>query len=414
MGNGDWAGPVAFSTISCPIEGQSNGFVALQAVPQVHYAETTCGKGDEFNQPGGANTCQQGSGEDVLYRFQVPANQAPGLYNFHFRSAKAGAIFNFYQDCNEGGACITGTRSWDEGVYGTLLQHQPGRVYYLLVDQAEADQCFDYDWELEPYDTLYNAADNPGSTYYLPVGDTCRPVVNTSCTYNPVFEPLPPCMSDSATLGWFSFIAPPSGNITISTALADSFSVFDTQLALYEPFYWPPGVDSPVLLACDDNSGTACTGCSMLSYGGLIPGFPYRIAVSAGGRQSGKFCLRIEEDLNVIDHNQVSFYQQPGVNGNDWVSIADGTGSVLAAIQPNGNDLGNLSIQTLSLTDVPEIATGAFVAPRMFQLSCDGPACNGTFDPPVKLRLMFADQDLVTLNDSSGLNLAESFNVTRS
>jgi hypothetical protein len=213
-------------------------------------------------------------------------------------------------------------------------------------------------------------------------------------------------MSDSATLGWFSFIAPPSGNITISTAPADSFSVFDTQLALYEPFYWPPGVDSPVLLACDDNSGTACNGCSMLSYGGLSPGFPYRIAVSAGGRQSGKFCLRIEEDLNVVNHNQVSFYQQPGVGGNDWVSIADGTGSVLAAVQPNGNTLGNLSIQTLNLTNVPEIASGAFIVPRIFQISCDGPDCGGTFNPPVDLRLVFSDQDLARFNDSTGLNLS--------
>ena len=405
LGYGEWVGPVTFTTLICPIETQSNNVVSLMAVPQVRFGESTCGQGNEFDQLAGIS-CQAGAGEDVLYRLQAPPGQMDRLFFFHFRTREGGPVFRLIDDCNHGAACLTGTRALDAGVYGFSAWLSPDRIYYLLADHSDPGVCFNFDFEMESPDSLYAVSNDPGQAYPLAVGDTCRQQVNTASTYEPASEPLPGCMSATAALGWFTFTAPPSGNITISTAPVDSFSVFDTQLALYDSFFWPGPTAS--LLACDDDGGPACPGCSMLSYGGLMPGEQYYVGVAAARGQAGKFCLRVEEDLNVVQHDQIAAYQQSGVQGTGWVNFDDGVGGVLGALQPNGNVLGTVTIQTLTLPGVPEIADGAYVVPRTFQISCDGPACGGQFAQPVSLRLVFADSDLQAFNDATGLNFSVS------
>ena len=100
---------------------------------------------------------------------------------------------------------------------------------------------------------------------------------------------------------WYSFEAPPSGCVFISTCFADG--IIDTQIALCtaEDCTDPSTVD---YIAANDDMEAACDGntySSELSYCGLTPGATYYIQTDGYEGELGGFYIQVTEPLSVDD-----------------------------------------------------------------------------------------------------------------
>ncbi len=89
-------------------------------------------------------------------------------------------------------------------------------------------------------------------------------------------------------------------------------------------------------------------------------------------------------------------------SGNEWINIFTNH-QLVASVNPNGNDLGNLSVDFDVLPSIPQ-SNGVSFLPRNFNFSCDGPDCNGAYFPsPVSVKLYYLEQELINYNIETGL-----------
>lgn len=112
---------------------------------------------------------------------------------------------------------------------------------------------------------------------------------------------------------WFSFIAPTSGEVIITTDIAGA-SLIDTEIAVYDA----TGVNCSDLstlgasLGCDQDGGTTINYNSILNQPGLTPGNMYYIQVDMwGGTPNGTFGLEVSEVLSNETFNTDSFVAYP-------------------------------------------------------------------------------------------------------
>ncbi|MBP7822183.1 MAG: hypothetical protein KA010_04620, partial [Saprospiraceae bacterium] len=97
------------------------------------------------------------------------------------------------------------------------------------------------------------------------------------------------------------------------------------------------------------------------------------------------------------------------VNTNTWYKIMS-NGYILAEVNPQSNQLGNVTLRLDDCTFVPTDPNGNFFIPRVFNFDCDGPDCVGGNFPNgnVKVRLYFYQNELTDLNTAGGTNLIPS------
>ncbi|MDX2286450.1 MAG: T9SS type A sorting domain-containing protein [Bacteroidia bacterium] len=171
----------------------------------------------------------------------------------------------------------------------------PGQTYYIQVDgwtNTVGTFCIQV-LEAQPpvppaNDALCNAtlltldADCSG----VPNGTT----VNGTAQAN---EPLPGCFSDAALTRsvWFKFVAPLSGQVSISTDYPIGTNN-DTQVALYQLSGSCTTLSNLSLIACDDDGGAGFL--SLIPSAPVTPGDTFYVQVDGWGTTTGTFCITVD------------------------------------------------------------------------------------------------------------------------
>ncbi|MEL7533990.1 MAG: SprB repeat-containing protein, partial [Bacteroidota bacterium] len=139
-------------------------------------------------------------------------------------------------------------------------------------------------------DTLCNAIP-------LVIGASCNGVANgdNSFATQEVYEPIGTCFSNNLESVWFSFIAPPSGIVSISTDFAIG-SLNDTEIAVFD---LPNGdctdLADLVQIACDQDGGTVVDFNSFINGLNVVAGSTYFVQVSGFQGAEGSFCIVVDE-----------------------------------------------------------------------------------------------------------------------
>ena len=188
-----------------------------------------------------------------------------------------------------------------------------------------------------------------------------------SSAYTETDEPQASCHSGVTYQSmWFTFVAPPSGNVRISTDTETQGAVSNTEIALYaQPSSCSDLTTFGAALACDTNSGVNGDGnLSVIEHTGLTAGDTYYIQVNAfeGGsygievlEQVGDIsseALTINVDDVAIDYNMSSATLSSATNGcsvtalkDAWVKfIAPSSGNVLLELITNNNATAYLEL----------------------------------------------------------------------
>jgi hypothetical protein len=129
-------------------------------------------------------------------------------------------------------------------------------------------------------------------------------------------EPVPSCFSGGINGSvWFSFIAPASGSVDVTTDFAGgSLSDGDTEIAVYDA----TGVTCSDLttlgtsIGCDQDGGTTVNYSSFLSLTGLTAGNTYYIQVDRySGTTAGTFGIQVNTALSSSSFDNASFSAYP-------------------------------------------------------------------------------------------------------
>jgi hypothetical protein len=172
---------------------------------------------------------------------------------------------------------------------------------------------------------------------------------------------------------WFSFNAPASGCVFISTCFADG--IIDTQIALCtaDDCTEPSIVN---YIAANDDMEAACTGnaySSELTYCGLTPGATYYIQADGYEGELGTFYIQVSEQVNVSEENNNAFavYPNPaserlfveGIFAGDEIEIFHLTGQSVyrGSYSRNGIDIAALPAGSYLLRTSGSNTTAAFI-----------------------------------------------------
>ncbi|MEM9984698.1 MAG: hypothetical protein AAF804_06330, partial [Bacteroidota bacterium] len=185
--------------------------------------------------------------------------------------------------------------------------HSPRHLFLLLLSLLASHGL----WAQPSNDDLCSASP-------LTIGATCNglPNADNSASTYQLNEPVASCFNAGAGSGtiWFSFVAPASGKVRISTDIDVSGTNNDTELALYSLTNNDcSDLNNLVELDCDQDGGTvviypgggpADTYMSVLEYQGLTVGLTYYIQVgSYDGVDLGTFCIEIAELITPANDN---------------------------------------------------------------------------------------------------------------
>ncbi|MFK7926069.1 MAG: T9SS type A sorting domain-containing protein [Bacteroidia bacterium] len=139
-------------------------------------------------------------------------------------------------------------------------------------------------------DTLCNA-------FALTVGANCNsvPIGDNTFATQQVYEPMGSCFGNSLRSVWFSFVAPPSGLVSVSTDIAIG-TLTDTEIAVYA---LPSGdcnnLNDLLELSCDQDGGNTVAFNSFINGLNVNPGTTYYVQVSGFQGVEGSFCIEVTE-----------------------------------------------------------------------------------------------------------------------
>ena len=188
-----------------------------------------------------------------------------------------------------------------------------------------------------------------------------------SSAYTETDEPQASCHSGFTYQSmWFTFVAPPSGNVRISTDTETQGAVTDTEIALYaQPSSCSDLTTFGAALACDTNSGVHGDGdLSVIEHTGLTAGNTYYVQVNAFG--SGSYGIEVLEQVGnesseaptidvddvAVDFNMSSATLSSATNGcsvtalkDAWIKfVAPSSGNVLLELITNNNATAYLEL----------------------------------------------------------------------
>ncbi|WP_274476463.1 T9SS type A sorting domain-containing protein [Mangrovimonas aestuarii] len=131
-------------------------------------------------------------------------------------------------------------------------------------------------------------------------------------------EPAGSCFYDGANATvWFSFVAPASGAVTISTDI-EGASLQDTEIAVYETPVDCSDLSTLVEIGCDQDGGSYYDWNSVLSLTDLTPGDTYYIQVDKYGTMNpnGVFGIEVSDSETLssedfVQETGLSYYPNP-------------------------------------------------------------------------------------------------------
>ncbi len=284
----------------------------------------------------------------VWYKFVVPSSaniqastcNGAGSFDTQLAIWKATdcnnfATYTFIGGNDDGANCVT--------TYTSLLQLgglTPGDTLLLQLDGYLGDAGT---FELEITSIAAPVNDQPCNATVVTVGGSAGIFSNVNALTDPgedsITPPVSDCISNAGwceavpTINnsvWFTFTAPATGAVTISTC--NSANPFDTQLALYEAVTCSDFSTYTLIAANDDGDTSLCPTSfdfytSYLAVCGLTSGNTYYLLVDGYNGDAGDF------DLELNSFNPTPPVVSAGTNtASSCPSAANGTASII----PNG------------------------------------------------------------------------------
>ena len=178
-------------------------------------------------------------------------------------------------------------------------------------------------------------------------------------------EPVPTCFNTGINGSvWFSFVAPASGQVIITTDIAGA-TLIDTEIALYAA----TGVTCSDLttlgtaLACDQDGGTTINFNSVINQAGLTPGNTYYIQVDRWGTATnGDFGIEVQQVLSSDNFDKNSFVAYPNpVKDIFNVSYSSEISSV-RVMNLLGQEVISTAVNATSTQiDMSQLSSGAYI-----------------------------------------------------
>lgn len=355
-------------------------------------------------------------GKERVFRFVAPNTRS---YNFEITAASGGYTSYFFKAASEG----CNDENWhcidDFNTPGaTTLPPIPGntliagQLYYILCD-PQATGLLSQTFKISECAPPLN--DTPLAATDIAVNSPCDDNIYSNIGAGlDSGEPDPDEDDSDGLVGrwldaadetvWFKFTAPPTGTVTIFTNPKSAYIPNDdTQVALYSVGD-PADYTTYQLLVSDEDNGNTYLGFnSVVSYTGLNPGTTYYIQVDGWGVNQGAFCIAVIETVEpVTQANCDADYTLTNVAGNNWFGIYATNnnldiGPLIAAINPNDYDLGNVNCRVQTYDDIPVSANGIPYMPTYYYFTSSlAPAGE------VLIRLFFTDSDFSELKTAAG------------
>lgn len=234
----------------------------------------------------------------------------------------------------------------------------------------------------QPNDTLCNAIP-------IVVGASCNgvPIGDNTFSTQQVYEPIGSCFGNDLASVWFSFVAPPSGIVSISTDFAIG-TLVDTEIAVYAL----PGGDCNdmidlVEIACDQDGGSTVMLNSFINGVNLNPATTYYIQVSGFGGAEGSFCVEVQA-LSQIPNDDVCNASLVPINGS--IQTFSNVGATVQAGENNLGIIGGAGDNNVSWFQVDTVVQVSvwlkFLIPPSGTVNLDFCSSGGTtFDTQVAL-----------------------------
>lgn len=222
--------------------------------------------------------------------------------------------------------------------------------------------------------------DEASGAILLTVGAGC-----TGATYTNVAatasanEPYPSCSGTKQSPVWFSFVAPASGAVRVSTDVGSGPTFTDSKLGLFSGTDLIGYTDFQII-SCDDDGGSV-VGSGFLSVvyaTGLTPGTTYYIAADrySSFTTNGTFCIAVDE-LNNSHLSTVTTCttgQTPVSNSNTtyagWAPLMDNSSRLIALVRnPAGGDVSLYSIAQNINAAAVRSASGVYYLDRNYRIN---------------------------------------------
>ncbi len=415
-----------------PVAGPAGGPTCATATPvgcNITHLVTSAGSG-QFTVPFPCPNNQLFPGQESYYSF-TPSGA--GVYSLVITTPPFGipSSFSYYlqevipnQECNNNlWKCIGNAGGNITLPLGPL---EANKTYLIMADCSVT---------LESSQTLRISGceplnDFPGQAVELTVNGSCIAAQsNLTATKDPG-EPDPDIDTTDGYAGrwlasinrtlWYSFAAPGSGTVTISTEAYQTGLILDTRVALYQVGN-PTDYTTYQLLESDDNE-TSPIGINFntlnasIPYTGLTPGEVYYIQVDAsyGGtpQETPYFCISVKNCVQRTNlSNCTSGYYRTRVNGkapggNRWYGIytqpATGDlGEIAAAIWPNEQNLDTAFCQLRVFNTVQMTSSGLKYMPAYYRIYTSQPDTL-----PVEVRLFYTKAEFDSLKKYTNMPLA--------
>jgi hypothetical protein len=251
----------------------------------------------------------------------------------------------------------------------------PGQTYYVkAVGGAGGTFCVQVS---EVTGVVLPANDSLCNAIPLTINANCTsPNGNNTDATAEIGEVVASCFVGGSNSVWYSFVAPPSGQVRVTTDInLPGVTNTDTEIAIYA---LPSGnCNNPadlVEIACDQDGGTTIIFNSIITIAAVNPGQTYYLAVSGWNGEEGAFCIEIDELFLPANDDVCDAIALP-VNGtidtffNIGATVEPGEGGIAP---PVGNGAGN---QAWYEDSIKNSVWFTFVAPSSGTVVID--LCNG-------------------------------------
>lgn len=314
----------------------------------------------------------------------------------------------------------------------TLTGLTSGQTIYLQVWEDEA-----YDGSFNPISTDLTfdicaieappppVNDDASAAIALTVGAPCTGAAYTtaSATHNAAAsEPYANCESESTGdhSVWFSFVAPTSGAVKITTDNGTAGTLDDTKIGLFAATN-PADYTTFSLLACDEDNGVDNNTTDLLSTifaTGLTGGTTYYIEVDGyDPAASGTFCVQVEEINPTMLSNSATCANISDPYGTEssytgWVTLVDEDGKLVALVKNNaggeaGSYGGTYNIDGDGFQTPRQDGNGTYYLSRNYNIN------NPDVTSPVTVQFFFHPGEIATLSGVTGNTVTLSnLNVT--
>ncbi len=340
------------------------------------------------------------NGNEALYTY-TPTTA--GSYIITMSASTTWTSAWVYDACpTSGGVCVGAVTTSGSGAITVTVTLNAGTTYYIMFDTwpSPASVCENgdatYTIDLAPPPPTNDEATG-AITLTLGAGCSGASYTNVEAAHSSL-EPLSPITTTAGKSVWYSFVAPASGAVRVSTDMPGG-TLTDTRISLFETTN-PADYSTFVPIAADEDNGYESDDyLSILYTTGLTPGNTYYIMVEGyGSGDEGTFCLTVDElDNSMLSttNNCSSSYEIPysEETHTTWITLVDQSGKLIALVR---NPAGSISdefdaMQNINTGALRMDASSQPYLDRNFSINNASAATN------VEVKLFFLETELTTL-----------------